>query len=182
MAIEKELKNAIINMPSSEKDKLLLRLVQKDKVLVERLFFELVEEKETLNERRETIKEIIRRGAGYNQYSAGLLMMSLRDLSGVIACHVKITKDTYGEVELFVYMLNQFYANHADLLQLYNGKSDTCALYIAKKTQSILAKVAKVNEDYYVDFEGPINTLLDHIHTSCAKFYAKEFKIPQSWP
>lgn len=179
MPLDKELKQAIVQMPSNEKDKLLLKLVQKDKTLVDRLYFELVEERTTLEERREAIRKAIQRYAAVPQYSAGLIMMDMRDLSGIISRHVKITKDTYGEVELFLYLLNQFYEHHAELLQKYSSKSDTCASYIAKKTELLLSKYRKLDEDYRIDFDDSLNTLIGRVHESCAAYYARELKLPK---
>ena len=44
--IEQDLEDAIINLPSKEKNKLLIRLINKDKVLVEQLHFKLLEHPE----------------------------------------------------------------------------------------------------------------------------------------
>ena len=43
-----ELKNAILDLPSKEKDKLLLRLINKDETLVEHLHFQLLEDENDL--------------------------------------------------------------------------------------------------------------------------------------
>jgi hypothetical protein len=45
MKIETEFKEAILAMPEKEKDKLLIRLIKKDKVLVNQLYFQLLETK-----------------------------------------------------------------------------------------------------------------------------------------
>jgi hypothetical protein len=182
MAIPDSLKKAIVQMPVKDKDKLLLRLVGKDPLLVDRLNFELLEGSDTLLERRSAIKNRIIKIAGMAQHSPGWLMMDMRSLSGDITQHVKITKDKYGEIELSIQLVNTFFDNHPDLLTKYSSRSDKCSLYIAKKTQAILKLLAKLDEDYYVDFESEMGKLLRYVHSMCTKPYARELDIPEEWP
>ncbi|MPR34270.1 hypothetical protein [Salmonirosea aquatica] len=182
MALPDLLKKAIVQMSVQEKDKLLLRLVTKDPLLVDRLHFELIEDSSTLPERREVIRERIMKIAQMNQYSPGWIMMDMRSLSGDITHHVKITKDKYGEIELNVAMLNAFFEHHAEQLRSYTSRSDKCALYIAKKTQTVLRLLDKLNEDYYVDFVDDVNQLLGFVHTMCSHPYARQLELPREWP
>jgi hypothetical protein len=55
----KDLKASIINLPPKEKDKLLLRLIAKDKVLTEHLHFKLLEDELDLEDRKNRIKSDI---------------------------------------------------------------------------------------------------------------------------
>lgn len=182
MALSSPLKKAILGMPEKEKDKLLLRLIGKDKVLVDRLHFELIEDAATLPERRAGIKNEIARVAAMSQHSAGWIMMDMRTLSGDITRHVKITKDKYGEIELNVSLLNSFLEKHPKQLQHHTGRSDKCALYIAKKTQATLKLLDRLDEDYYVDFETEVNKLLQQVHDMCSKPYAQQMSLPKEWP
>jgi vacuolar-type H+-ATPase subunit I/STV1 len=182
MALPDPLKKAIVQMSSREKDKLLLRLVAKDSLLVDRLHFELIEDSNTLPERREAIRERILKIAQMSQFSPGWIMMDMRSLSGDITHHVKITKDKYGEIELNVHLLNVFFENHAEQLRNYSSRSDKCALYIAKKTETVLRLLAKLDEDYYVDFVDAVNQLLHSVHTMCPHPYARQLQLPQEWP
>ncbi|RZK68367.1 MAG: FtsX-like permease family protein [Pedobacter sp.] len=56
LAEHKDLKNAITDLPVKEKDKLLLRLVAKDKVLTEHLHYRLLEDETDLEYRKEQLK------------------------------------------------------------------------------------------------------------------------------
>ena len=168
MALPDPLKKAIVQMAPSEKDKLLLRLVTKDSLLVDRLHFELIEDSNTLPERRDVIRERI--------------MMDMRSLSGDITHHVKITKDKYGEIELNLLMLNAFFEHHAEQLRHYTSRSDKCALYMAKKTQTVLKLLTKLDEDYFVDFVDGVNQLLGYVHTMCSHPYARQMDLPKQWP
>lgn len=181
MPLDPDLKKAIVHMSGVEKDKLLLRLVAKDALLVEKLQFELLERKQSVDERRNVIRQFIDRTARLNPDSAGWLMMDMRTVSGYITRHVKVTKDRYGEVELMLYMLNTFYEQNAHLLAKYNSRSDKCAEYVAKRTEQLLKNVAKIDPDYYVEFADDINKLLSWVHYAAPAHYARQLGLPKEW-
>jgi prenyltransferase beta subunit len=116
------------------------------------------------------------------QYSPGWIMMDMRSLSGDIAYHIKITKDKYGEVELYLYLLNEFFEQHSQQLETYNSKSDKCSFYMAKKVQTLLNKLTKLDEEYYIDFEKNMAALLAYVHSMCTAPYANQLKITRDWP
>lgn len=180
-ALDPDLKKAIIHMPGVEKDKLLLRLVAKDAVLVEKLQFELVERGQSIDERRQLIRDFIDRTAQLHADTAGWLMMDMRTVSGYITRHVKVTKDKYGDVDLSLYMLNTFYEHNAHLLKTYNSRTDNCAEYIAKRTDQTLKKALKLDPDYYIEFANEINKLLRWVHTSAPAHYARTLGLPNEW-
>jgi hypothetical protein len=182
MAIGNDLKQAIILMPQKEKDKLLLRLITKDANLVLRLEYELIEEGATLQSRRDEIKTRIERTSKASHYTPGWMMMDMRSLSGDISQHVKTTKDKYGEIELNLYMINAFFDNQLEHLRTHTSKSDSCAEYIAKKAQTILKGLEKLDEDFYVDFERDVSKMLANVHLYCPKNFARELKIVKLWP
>jgi hypothetical protein len=180
-ALDPDLKKAIVHMPSTEKDKLLLRLVAKDAILTEKLQFELVERGQTIDERRELIREFIQRTATLNADSPGWLMMDMRTVSGYISRHLKVTKDKYGEVELMLNMLNTFYDHNGHLVHKYNSRSDKAAEYIAKRTDQVLKKAAKLDPDYHIEFADEINKLLQWIHSNAPVHYARQLGLPKEW-
>lgn len=180
-ALDSDLKKAIVRMPGAEKDKLLLRLIAKDAVLTERLQFELVEESKTIDDRRGLIRDFINRSANLHADSAGWMMMDMRTVSGYISRHLKVTKDKYGEVELMLYMLNTFYEYNAHLIQKYNSRTDKAADYIAKRTDQVLKKAAKLDPDYHIEFADDINKLLSWVHYSAPAHYARQLSIPKEW-
>jgi hypothetical protein len=182
MPLSDPLKKAITAMPAKEKDKLLLRLITKDKVLADRLHFELLEQSSTTEERREAIREKIQRLARQEQYTAGWILMDLRSLSGDIAYHVKVTKDKYGEIDLNLHLLVTYLAHQAGPLRTYTGRTDKCALYIAKKAQTLLKRLDKLDSDYYVDFDRDVNRLLEQVHALCTSHYARQLGLPREWP
>ena len=106
--ISKELKKAIQELPSSEKDKLIFRLLKKDLDLTNRLHFELVDT-ETVEDKRNSFEKVMLKKINHfteRFYSVGYLLQDTRYVSGDISAHVKITKDKFGEISLNLKMLN----------------------------------------------------------------------------
>ncbi|MBD0254953.1 MAG: hypothetical protein ICV83_04470 [Cytophagales bacterium] len=176
-----DLKEAILRMPTAEKDKLLLRLVAKDEKLCQKLEYELLEEGTSLEERRTDIRETIDRLAVGHHYSPGWLMMDMRGVNGLITAHVKTTKDKMGEISLTLYLLNRVYDEQMPHLAKYSSRSDTLAAYVAKRTQFIVQKLEKLHPDYYIEFEEDVNKLLAHVHTTAPARYAQELHLPRQW-
>ncbi|NIJ56052.1 hypothetical protein [Dyadobacter arcticus] len=179
MALPDLLKKAIVQMPVKEKDKLLLRLITRDKTLADRLQFELIEESSTIPERREDLMANIVRTSTFNQNTPGWILMDMRNLSGDIAYHVKVTKDKIGGLELNLFLLNTFMDKYPNILKTYSSRADTCALYIAKKAHVILNGLEKLDEDYRVDYIKDTNRMLVSVYTLCSKVYARQLDLPQ---
>lgn len=180
-ALSNDLKRALVALPNAEKDRLLLRLVAKDQVLCEQLTYTLVEEESTVEDRREQIRKLIEDCVKSWHYSPGEFMMDLRRVNARITYHVKITKDSYGEVELTLLMLNRAFEEQFAFLEVYNGRSDSLASYVAKRAQFVLQKLAKLDPDYYVEFEGQVNLLLQRVHSYAPAVYARELHLPGKW-
>lgn len=181
MPIHDQLKKAIIQMPQKEKDKLLLRLIAKDSTLTDKLYFELIEESSTIPERRDAISGRITRISNITQDSPGWILMDMRNLSGDITYHVKVTKDKIGGLELNLFLLNTFLKKYADKLRTYSSRTDKCALYIVKKAVTILNGLNKLDEDYHVDYRNDVNHMLQQIYQLSSKMYARQLELPEVW-
>lgn len=179
--LPKELEKAVLSLPQKEKDKLLIRLIGKNELLIQQLYFQLLEDESDLPHKRAEIKNQILKVSKMYHDTAGWMMMDMRELNGRITNHVKITKDKYGEVELTLFLLNTFFDNQLSLLEQYSGKTDTISLYIAKRTEFLMKKLPKLHEDYFVEFERDVNKLLERIHTYCPAYYARQMQLPKSW-
>lgn len=159
-----ELKEAISNMLSKEKDKLLFRLIAKDAALVEKLKFQLLESGEDAKERRreELYREINQHLESYKNYyySPGYLLLELRSISGAINRHVKTTKDKYGEVVLNLFMLNKSLALYMDRInQAIPRKQATLSAYVLKRAVKILGLIKRMHPDIRLDFEDDLMQL-----------------------
>lgn len=185
--ISDELKKAILKMPQNEKDKLLLRLIAKDELLIAKLNHQLLEdEADTELQKQEILKKIREifsdEGKKHYFYTPGLLMMGMRDWSGNISHHVKVTKDKFGEIELTVVLVNVVFDNYANFLQKEQKRADTFAEYVVKKADFVLKKLQKIDEDYYMDFAEEVNKMLNYIaNYSPCNAMAKELKLPKIW-
>jgi hypothetical protein len=186
LKLDEQLKAAIARMPVAEKDRLLIRLVSKDKKLVNRLVFELLEGSETRDERAAALRgEIAQDLAAATKYhlTPGYLLLHLRHWNARITEHVQATKDRSGEVSLVLFLLAEAFRLHEGMIHSFPHKrSDTLAPYVVKRCASILKKAEKLHEDYYIEFRSDAQDLLAHIWNfqPTAKLAEME-ELPRSW-
>ncbi len=181
--IDKELQEAILFMPQAEKDKLLLRLIRKDPMLISQLTFELLGSQEEMVGKREELLAQIKKSATYNySHTPGLVMMEIRSISGEITRHVKVTKDKEGEIELFLTLLLVYFQGYESVLRQNPHRTETFAPYVVKKLKFVLGKLNKLHEDYHLEYEDTVAELLNFIwdYAPTAKVAAEE-KLPKQW-
>ena len=162
MVLDKKLKEAIVQLASAEKDKLIFRLLKKDADLAERLYFELVSADSKEDRRKEAksdIEQWVSETRKRIKYSTpGLMMMAMRDATGVINQHVKTTKDKYGEVYLQLFLFIEY-------LKIYNENFKDSSLkqsfklniYCITKAFKIMVLLKKLHEDLQFDFADDIS-------------------------
>lgn len=164
--ITKELEEAIKAMPEKEKDKILLRLIRKDHMLIKKLHFELLQDEADMEMVRDKLLFAIKKRAENNySHTPGLLMMDMRDCSGAISRHVKVTKDKYGEIQLTIAAVNEFFKyNYEEVLVSGAHRADKFATYVCNKAQLVLKKLEKMHEDMYLEFEEGVNEMLRNVY------------------
>lgn len=166
MKFDEEFKKAISQLASSEKDKLILRLLKHDLILAERLAFELLA-KESVEERRDkvksSIKQIVKRLA-LNSVPTKYLLSYMRYSSGDITQHVKITKDKYGEVSLNLFMLNEFIRMNIKTINS-SREQDVYAfgIYVIARAFKILILIKSMHKDFLIEFEDNLKALANNI-------------------
>lgn len=178
----KDLKDAITALPDKEKDKLLVRLVAKDKVLTEHLHFKLLENETDLDIRKSAIKAEIDKTVFHLRnadYRDGLYY--LRQLNSHINHFFKITKDYFGEAALKVYLMNSFKITYHS--PSYRGKDVgyQFAVYYVKAADSLVKKVQKLHEDLQFDLSVEVNELLKKIYNSNLAQGAEYLKLPKEF-
>lgn len=160
-----ELKDAIKSMPIREKDKLLLRLIAKDKMLIKKLSFQLMEAGSTTDQRAEEIREMINRELPTNSedyYTPGYLLMDMRGCNARISEHVKITKDKLGEVSLILYLLRLAFERFGPMLKRFpEYRAATFSRYIAARLKFVLSKLDRLHEDYQLEFEADLHYVIE---------------------
>ena len=158
----KEFKKAIQELPNSEKDKLIFRLLKRDLDLANRLYFELVDV-ETVEDKRAAFEiEMLRKINYFSErfYSVGYLLQDTRFLSGDITNHVKITKDKFGEISLNLKMLNHLLTiNNKRIETVTYSKAYTLCIYVIARAFKILLLIKAMDEDYFLDFKENLSTL-----------------------
>ena len=157
MTFDKDFKEAISRLPSAEKDKLIFRLLKHDLYLATRLQFELVSCDSKEDRRKQTKKEIenrINTSKYHVEYSTpGILLMEMRDTSGIINDHVHTTKDKYGEVYLHILVLKEYLKMYNDHFKNSSAeKSYTLNIYCVVKAFKIMILLKKMHKDEQFDF------------------------------
>src|SRR5690606_3090983 len=111
-----ELKKAILALPQQEKDKLLVRLVGKDRMLMKQLHFQLLEDESDLEERVERVQrhlthwmdQLKQHLPNENQRGyADELMKALKYASGTVNEHFTVTKDKMSELQFRLFLVTQ---------------------------------------------------------------------------
>ncbi len=178
-AIDPELKSAILAMPLKEKEKLLVRLVAKDKLLIDQLQFNLVEEGLSIETRRQAVQNEL--DAIYKQkinYSKTLLA-EIRIANAAISWHIKVTKDKYGEVDLLLNLLFDPFDMKPHMFSDYYTADDKLCQFLVKRAKILYNKYNALDEEFKLDFSSKLNKLLNYLHTSATKYSAQVSGLPK---
>ncbi|WP_052496299.1 hypothetical protein [Pedobacter lusitanus] len=180
----KDLKAAITAIPDKEKDKLLLRLIAKDKVLTEHLHFKLLEDKADLEERHQLLKQEIDESVEIlNQMRKATskdALLILRKLNGRVNHHYKVTKDPNTEAELRLYLLKSVPAGYNESvlspLAKFNERLKT---YFLRTTLALYKKYQKLHEDLQYDLKDEFNAVLQKLEQQDLTKAASELGLPK---
>lgn len=167
--LSEELKEAISRMPMKDKDRLLFRLVAKDTVLTKKLAFELLEgdSKDVERRTKDLVKtiELSFPPTNVSYYTPGYLLMDMRAINPKITLHVKVTKDKFSEVYLTILLVRRAYELHHKMLKSFPvGRSATFVRYVMQRLKSIFTRIEKLDADYYLELEEPLNELLAYVY------------------
>ena len=180
----KDLKAAITAIPPKEKDKLLLRLIAKDKVLTEHLHFKLLEDESDLEERHtvltEEISEMVDVLTTMRKPTSKEALLIMRKLNGKVNHHYKVTKDANTEVELRLHLLNElpigFNEGLFSPLAKFNERLKT---YFLRTSLALYKKYVKLHEDLQYDLKDEFNRLLEKIAANKLLKEALELGLPE---
>jgi hypothetical protein len=179
----KDLKVAILSIPLKEKDKLLLRLIAKDKILTEHLHFKLLEDVLDLQKRHEDLKTEIDNSIHMLLFdkkpSAKDVLAMLRKLNGKINHHYKVTKEINSEVELRIHLLNVIPLNLREGLFSYsNAYTDKLINYFLRTAKSAFVKYSKLHEDLQFDLKDEGESVLKKINQFKLTGHAASLGLP----
>ncbi|MDB4088149.1 hypothetical protein N9544_00845 [Flavobacteriales bacterium] len=162
MKFNKEFKDAVLQLSQIEKDKLLIRLLKKDKVFSKQLQFELLDNNST-DERQLLMEDIIKEKVAYfatKRYTPTYLLKRLRSVSTLITEHVKITKDKMGDSYLNLILLTETLETfNIKLEKTTPGQSRKLGIYFVSKAFKILIGITKLHEDYFLEYRDNLEKL-----------------------
>ncbi|MNK27927.1 hypothetical protein D3C87_462940 [compost metagenome] len=180
----KDLKKEILALPVKEKDKLLLRLVAKDKVLTEHLHFLLLEDESNLSDRvafiKNEITDILENLNSTPKTSAKDALLLLRKLTKQINHFYKVTKADFEEIELKLMMFNASPMKFRfKVHSLTKNHEQLLANYVVKSILIVLRKFEKLHEDLQFDLKEEVNKLLAKVYDSYVDKTALSLGLPK---
>ncbi|MBE4947142.1 calponin homology domain-containing protein [Chryseobacterium culicis] len=155
MEYSKEFKAALSAFSGADKDKLIFRLLRKDKLLSKKLYFELIDP-ETTDDKRNSMEEHVEEQvllASKYVENAKYFLSTVRKISAEITEHVKITTDKFGEVSLNLLLVNKILENNSDLGRQRFDNVYKLYIYIINKVFKSLVLIKKLDEDYWMEID-----------------------------
>ena len=180
----KELKIEILALPPKEKDKLLLRLVAKDKVLTEHLHFLLLEDESNLRDRvsaiKEQILETMENLKSSKNTNAKEVLSILRKLAKAVNHNFRVTKTNFEDVDLRIFLFNNTITKFkSGMFSSYKNYEQLFGTYFVKSTLITLRKFYKLHEDLQYDLKNDMNKLLIKIYNGNMADTAKSLDLPE---
>lgn len=166
MEYSKEFKAALSQFSHSEKDKLIFRLLKKDKLLSKKLYFELIDE-ETTDDKRNAMESYIKeRLSEISKYIGNpkYFLVLIRKLSAEITEHVKVTTDKFGEVFLNLFLVSEILEYNDKLSKQRFDAIYKLYIYLINKIFKALTQIKKLDEDYWLEFDEILSETDSKIH------------------
>ena len=179
--ISADLKKAIVEMLLKERDKLLLRLIGKDDLLIEQLEFKLLEVGFSTESRRLEVQQKLDKIYTFKLSNPSDLLYYLRENNASITRHLKVTKDKYGEVELTLSLLHDAMDMKPHFFGELKWNNEKISEYIVKKTAILLKKYNALDPELKLDFLTKINVFLELLHNRSTQYYAILNTIPNKY-
>lgn len=157
------LKQEILDLPEKEKNQLLIRLINKDQVLIEQLHFKLLEDEYDLIKRFEDLKAEIETTLKDNfdsiinsKYTdkGKLYLRMIRNLSSRINHYAKVTKDVNGELRLRTILLIDSSAKYKSIQNEDSVIGYKVRLYQVSKIKTMITLFGKLHEDLKYDYSA----------------------------
>ena len=165
MEYSKEFKTALSQLSSVEKDRLIFRLLKKDRILSKKLYFELIDE-ETTDQKRDQMEDLVKEKVEYaSKYISNqkYFVVLIRKISAEITEHVKVTSDKFGDVSLNLFLINQILEFNPQLSRQRFNEIYKLYLYIINKVVKALSLTKKLDEDYWMEIDEYLAELHDKI-------------------
>ena len=180
------LKQEILDLPEKEKNQLLIRLINKDQVLIEQLHFRLLEDEHDLIQRFEDLKAEIDSSLSNNFKSiinskytekGKLYLRLIRGLSSKINHYAKVTKDSYGELRLRTFLLIQSTLKFQSIQDEDSVIGYKARLYQVSKIKTMITLFGKLHEDLKYDYSAEYFEELEDIIMKNLEVEIKQSKL-----
>lgn len=169
-----ELKDAILHLPQKEKDKLLIRLINKDQMLIKQLHFQLLENEQDLWDRHrelelelhESFMKMQSRLSSKNSNTRfQMALILLRELSGRINEHASITKSKDSELKLRLKVIRWSIEHFTDLYTEYHTSKFAMKFYDYQKSKlkMCFSILSKLHEDLQYEFKEDIRYVVSYV-------------------
>ena len=166
MEYSKEFKQALSEFSSIEKDRLIFRLLKKDKLLSKKVYFEIIDP-ETTDQKRDQMEEnVTEKLASAARYIGNpkYYLSTIRTISAEITEHVKVTTDKFGEVYLNLFLVDQILENNDSFAQQRFDNVYKLYIYLINKIVRALLLIKKIDEDYWMEFDEILGKIDDKVH------------------
>ncbi len=166
MEYSKEFKQALSEFSPIEKDRLIFRLLKKDKLLSKKLYFELIDPETTdqkRNQMEQNIEDKVLLASKYIGNPKYFLVLS-RSISAEITEHVKVTTDKFGEIYLHLFLVSKILESNEKLNQQRFDNVYKLYIYLINKIVRALLLIRKIDEDYWLEFDDLLSEIDFKIH------------------
>lgn len=166
MEYSKEFKAALSNFSSIEKDRLIFRLLKKDKLLSKKLYFELIDTETTDQKRNQMEEQIEERILLASKYIGNpkYFLVLIRKVSAEITEHVKITTDKFGDIYLQLFLVNKILEHNEKLNQQRFDNIYKLHIYLINKLLKAIISIKKIDEDYWIELNEILESIESKIH------------------
>ena len=166
MEYSKEFKQALSEFSSIEKDRLIFRLLKKDKLLSKKLYFEIIDPETTDHKRDQMEENVTEKLASAARYIGNpkYYLSTIRTISAEITEHVKVTSDKFGEVYLNLFLVDQILENNDSFAQQRFDNVYKLYIYLINKIVRALLLIKKIDEDYWMEFDEILGKIDDKVH------------------
>lgn len=170
---DETLKEAVLNLSQKEKDKLLLRLINKDKMLLKQLHYELLEDESDLEDRISDLKakldalfeeaaNHIKNIPQYSNYKQ--LQAAMRHASGLINEHEKVTKDKFSVAECRLIVLEEAFSRFPKLFEpAAISTAWKLHKYVQGRIKNANTAYSKLHEDLQFDLQAQMDEVLHFV-------------------
>ncbi|MCY0970339.1 deoxyuridine 5'-triphosphate nucleotidohydrolase [Chryseobacterium wangxinyae] len=166
MEYSKEFKAALSNFSAIEKDRLIFRLLKKDKLLSKKLYFELIDT-ETTDQKRTQMEELIEERVLLASKYIGnpkYFLVLIRKISAEITEHVKITTDKFGDIYLQLFLVNEILESNDKLNHQRFDNIYKLYIYLINKLLKAIISIKKIDEDYWMELNEILESIESKIH------------------